>query len=136
MGSIGLVHRRAATDSRGRPPSGMLLHVDGTWPARSWRCYGMRSGFGLASIWSRVGGRWALDSLVVPPDGAGERGNVITRFVPRVAMLAAVALASAGCSSDGATQESTLEGTLTGNVQFGGEGNQDGLVNAKACNED
>lgn len=60
----------------------------------------------------------------------------MTRFVPRVAMLAAVALASAGCSSDGATQESTLEGTLTGNVQFGGEGNQDGLVNAKACNED
>ena len=60
----------------------------------------------------------------------------MTRFVPRIAMLAAAALALAGCSSASATQESTLEGTLTGNVQFGGEGNQDGLVNAKACNED
>ena len=60
----------------------------------------------------------------------------MTRFVPRIAMLAAAALALAGCSSDGATQESTFDGTLTGNVQFGGEGNHDGLVNAKACNED
>jgi hypothetical protein len=54
----------------------------------------------------------------------------------RVAVLAAGALALAACSSAAATEESTLEGTLTGNVQFGGEGNSDGLVNAKECNED
>ena len=60
----------------------------------------------------------------------------MTGLLPRVAVLVAGALALAGCSSAGATQESSLEGTLTGNVQFGGEGNQDGLVNAKRCNED
>jgi hypothetical protein len=54
----------------------------------------------------------------------------------RVALLAVGVLALAACSSGSATEESTLEGQLTGMVQFGGEGNQDGLVNAKECNED
>jgi len=55
----------------------------------------------MASIWSRVGGRWVLDGLGVAPDAARGRGNVMTRFVPRIAMLAAAALALAGCSSEG-----------------------------------
>lgn len=43
----------------------------------------------------------------------------------------------AGCSSGG-SEVMTLEGSVTGIAQFGGEGNHDGLVNAKECrvNED
>lgn len=48
--------------------------------------------------------------------------------------LAVSVLIVAACSSGAATE--TLEGTLAGDVQFGGEGNHDGLVNAKECNED
>jgi hypothetical protein len=55
--------------------------------------------------------------------------------VRRGFVLGAAAVLLVACSA-AEPQEATLEGELTGIVQFGGEGNSDGLVNAKACNED
>jgi hypothetical protein len=65
-----------------------------------------------------------------------ERVKIMTGLTAGAAALAVGVLALAGCSSGSGTKESALEGTLTGMVRFGGEGNHDGLVNAKACNED
>lgn len=50
-------------------------------------------------------------------------------------MAVAFAVAVGACSSSGATDH-PFDGSSTGTAQFGGEGNHDGLVNAKACNED
>lgn len=40
-----------------------------------------------------------------------------------------------GCASTGAADH-PFEGSTTGTAQYGGDGNHDGLVNAKGCNED
>lgn len=56
--------------------------------------------------------------------------------VPRLRLLRLMACALFLASCSPGTVTDTLEGTLTGDVQFGGDGNHDGLVNAKGCNED
>lgn len=57
------------------------------------------------------------------------------RILLAATVAAFLALGAGGCASTGPTAH-PFEGSTTGTAQFGGEGNHDGLVNAKACNED
>lgn len=51
-------------------------------------------------------------------------------------ILVSGAFLVASCSSTPRAETATLAGSLTGQVEFGGNGNHDGLVNAMGCNED
>jgi hypothetical protein len=60
---------------------------------------------------------------------------ISTRIVQASLMAVALVLGAGACSSAGPSSHA-FEGSTTGTAQFGGNGNRDGLTNAKACNED